>query len=263
MHLTGIDDAAWASPWRRRHVGEKVALSLGLVLTALVGPVWPTSVLVALVSIVAITVCARIPARTLALIMAAPLAFTAIGAVSVVIAIGAPPEAHTWWRWWVFSIGPDSLPTLARLCGHAIAGALAVLVLATTTPLVDLLTYARRWHVPDALLEVASLTYRLLFVLLSMTLALHDAQIARLGDARRGIAGLRGRITAAGDAVGSILVRSWARAQRMEDGLAGRGYESALVTLPREHPASVTFRIEIAATLALIWGLVACSKVLI
>ena len=30
MTTLSIDDAAWASPWRRRRVGEKVLLSLAL-----------------------------------------------------------------------------------------------------------------------------------------------------------------------------------------------------------------------------------------
>ena len=41
MTTYSIDDAAWASPWRRRRVGEKVLLSLALVLTALLTPPWP------------------------------------------------------------------------------------------------------------------------------------------------------------------------------------------------------------------------------
>ena len=35
MTITSLDDAAWDSPWRRRPVGEKVALSTALLLTAL------------------------------------------------------------------------------------------------------------------------------------------------------------------------------------------------------------------------------------
>ena len=43
MHLHALDDAAWDSPWRRVRVSHKVALSVALVLTALVGPAWPVS----------------------------------------------------------------------------------------------------------------------------------------------------------------------------------------------------------------------------
>ena len=51
MTTYSIDDAAWGSPWRRRRVGEKVLLSLALVLTALLTPPWPGCVAVALFSV--------------------------------------------------------------------------------------------------------------------------------------------------------------------------------------------------------------------
>ena len=59
MTTLSIDDAAWASPWRRRRVGEKVLLSLALLLTALLLPPWPGCVAVALVSVFAIVGPAR------------------------------------------------------------------------------------------------------------------------------------------------------------------------------------------------------------
>ena len=36
-----LDDAAWQGPWRSVRVGEKVALSGGLLLTTLLVPPWP------------------------------------------------------------------------------------------------------------------------------------------------------------------------------------------------------------------------------
>ena len=47
-HLTALDDAAWQGPWRAVRVGEKVVLSVGLLVTALVSPPWPGCVLVAI-----------------------------------------------------------------------------------------------------------------------------------------------------------------------------------------------------------------------
>ena len=252
MHEHWIDDAAWASPWRARQVGEKVVLSLGLVLTALVLPPWPTTMLVSLVAAVVIVGFARIPARVLLLVMAAPLAFIAISAVSVVLGVGAA-AADVWWHWGPFSIGPDGLARAAGLVGHSIAGTLALMVLATTTPMVDLLTWARRLHLPDPLVEIASLTYRMLWVLLATTLSIRDAQVARLGDTPRGPEALRRRMQAAGNAAGSVLVRSWTRARRLEDGLAGRGYESSLTTLAPKRVASWTLRAGTAVVLALVW----------
>ncbi|MEL4469296.1 cobalt ECF transporter T component CbiQ [Luteococcus sp. H101] len=253
MHLTSVDDAAWASPWRRRRVGEKALLSLGLVLTALLAPTWPGTVLVGLAALAAILGPARIRPAVLAGVMAAPSAFILVGAASVAVGVGSPvAESHLLWRWGPFSLGRDGLLRAAGLLGHGIAGALALMVLATTTPMVDLITWGRRWRIPDPLLEVAALTYRLLWVLLATTVGIRQAQAARLGDA----APLRRRMEAAGNAVGAVLVRSWNQARRLEEGLAGRGYESSLTTLSVQRPASPRFLLATAAALATIWALV-------
>ena len=53
MRISGLDDSAWGSPWRAIPVGQKVGLSLLLVLTALLAHPWPTAVLVAGLAIAA------------------------------------------------------------------------------------------------------------------------------------------------------------------------------------------------------------------
>lgn len=257
MHLTAVDDAAWASPWRRESVGAKVALGLGLVLTALLAPAWPGTLLVAVASIVAILGPARIPARVLATVMVAPLLFVAAGAASVLVSLGTPVGA-TWWRLGPLSVGPTSLHQALGLLGHGIAGALGVMVLATTTPMSDLLDWLQRRHMPSALVEVAGLTYRLLWVLLATTLSIREAQAARLGDA----AGFGRRLSMAGDAMGQVLVRSWDRARRLEDGLAGRGHEGELRTLPRDPAPASGFLMATACCLALIWVLALAPRLL-
>lgn len=228
MHLTAIDDAAWESPWRRRRCADKVALSLSLVLTALLLPPWPASVLVAVTSIVLIVAVAKIPARTLATVMAAPAVFIVLGAATIAVSVGASTTG-AWWHWGALAVTHASTMQAASALGHGIAGTLAVMVLATTTPMVDILTWLRTLHVPDPLLEIASLTYRLLFVLLSTALTVREAQVNRLGHD----AGLRRSFRATADATGHVLVRSWDRAQRLEAGLELRGYDGSLTTVAK------------------------------
>lgn len=250
MHVPVIDDAAWASPWRRRPVGTKVALSLALVLTALVGPVWPTAPLVALLGIALLLGPAQIRAAALAGVMAAPLLFIVTGALTVAVGLGSPPPGATvLWRWGLLSVTRDSLVQATGLLAHGIAGTLALMVLATTTPMVDLVTWARRCRVPDPLLEVASLVYRLCWVLLATVQAMHEAQTARLGDC----APLRRRLQVTGETVGQVMVRSWDHARRLEDGMAGRGYEDALSTLAVEPEGTKTFTLTVAVLLAALW----------
>lgn len=247
MHMTALDDAAWDSPWRGVRVGEKVLLCVGLLITAIVAPAWPASPIVAGVAVALALGPARIPGRALAIAAAAPLTFIVIGAVSVAVRVGEP-AADAWWSWWLLSMDAASLAKAAEVCGHAIAGTLALLLLATTTPMVDLLGWFGRLGVPPALIDVASLTYRLLFVLLDVALGVRAAQVARLG---------RGGLREASQTMGTVLVRAWQRSTRLTEGLEARGLDGDLVALSTPRPRSAAFVTASLALLAAVWAITA------
>ena len=244
MTTYSVDDAAWASPWRRRRVGEKVLLSLALVLTALLTPPWPGCVAVALFSVFLILGPARIRPSLLATVLVAPLTFLLLGTLPVVIQFGG-----VGWGVGPLRLTQEGLTTAAGILAHGIAGTLASMVLATTTPMVDLLTWLRGVHLPDPLLEVASLTYRLLFLLLATTIAVRGAQQARLGDE----ATFRRRWATVAATTGSIILRTWDRAARLQRGLEGRGYEDSLVTLAPIRRRSWSFVAMTAVGVSGVW----------
>jgi cobalt/nickel transport system permease protein len=229
-----IDDAAWASAWRLRSPGDKLLVSLGLVSSALVLPVWPGSLLVGLSAVVLALGPARVPARTFGRAVRAPLAFIGIGALTSVVEVG---NGLGW--------APDAAVQAGSLVGHAVAGSAAVLLLATTTPMSDLLPFLQRMRVPAAVVEVASVVYRLLFVLLTSVSTIREAQTARMGYAT-----VRGSYRSSGALAAAVLTRSWDRARRLQDGLAGRGLETGLRVLPETLPASRRFEVATVVGLA-------------
>lgn len=235
-----LDDAAWDSPWRARCVRDKALLSLGLLVLALVLPTWPGTPLVAVAALGVLLGPARVPARLLARCVAAPAAFLLAGALPVLVTVG-----------WVggpsVRLAPGGAAAALGFVGHGVAGLLAALVLAATTPLVDLVAAGRRARVPDACLDVASLTYRFVFLLLASARTIREAQRARLGYVDR-----RRALRSSGALAAGVLVRSWERARRLEDGLAGRGYEESLRTLDAEARASSAF---VVATVVLLVAL--------
>jgi cobalt/nickel transport system permease protein len=238
-----IDDAAWASAWRLRSPGDKLLVSLGLVVSALLLPVWPGSVLVGLTAVVLALGPARVPARTFGRAVRAPLAFILIGALTTVVEVGG--DGVGW--------APDAAAQAGSLVGHGAGGSAAVLLLATTTPMSDLLPALQRLRVPAAVVEVASLVYRLLFVLLTSLATIREAQTARMGYTT-----IRGSYRSSGALAAAVLTRSWDRARRLQDGLAGRGLETGLRVLPETLPASRRFE---AATVVGLAALAAVSLV--
>ncbi|MGY1600728.1 cobalt ECF transporter T component CbiQ [Geodermatophilus sp. SYSU D00815] len=226
--MTGlaVDDAAWASAWRRRSPTDKLLLCAGLVVCALVLPVWPGSVLVGLTAVVLALGPARVPARTFGRAVRWPLAFVAVGALTAVVQVDG--DGFGW--------APDAAARAGSLVGHSLAGGAAVLLLATTTPVSDLLPALRRLRVPAAVVEVAGVTYRLLFVLLASLCTIREAQTARMGYSSP-----RRSYRSSGALAAAVLTRSWDRARRMQEGLAGRGLETGLRVLPEALPSSRAF----------------------
>jgi cobalt/nickel transport system permease protein len=244
--MTGlaVDDAAWSSAWRRRSPGDKVLLCLGLVVCALVLPAWPGSLLVGLTALVLALGPARVPARTFGRAVRWPLTFIAVGALTAVVQVDG---GGLGWA-------PDAAARAGSLVGHALAGSAAVLLLATTTPMSDLLPALRRLRVPAAVVEVASVVYRLLFVLLESLRTIREAQTARMGYSSP-----RRSYRSSGALAAAVLTRSWDRARRLQEGLAGRGMESGLRVLPEVRPSS---RLFLAATVAGLAGIVTVSLVI-
>ena len=244
--MTGlaIDDAAWSSAWRLRSPGDKVLLCLGLVVCALVLPAWPGSLLVGLTAVGLALGPARVPARTFGRAVRWPLTFIVTGALTAVVQVDG--DGIGW--------APGAAATGGSLVGHAIAGSAAVLLLATTTPMSDLLPALRRLHVPAAVVEVASVVYRLLFVLLESLRTIREAQTARMGHSS-----WRRSYRSSGALAAAVLTRSWDRARRLQEGLAGRGMEEGLRVLPEVLPSSPVF---VAATLAGLAGILSAGLVL-
>lgn len=234
--MTGlaVDDAAWASAWRTRSPVDKLVLCAGLVVCALVLPVWPGGVLVALAAVVLALGPARVPARTFGRAARWPLAFVAVGALTAVVSVD---DGLGW--------APDAAARAGELVGHSVAGGAAVLLLATTTPMTDLLAALRRLGVPAAVVEVAGVTYRLLFVLLQSLTTIREAQTARMGHST-----WRRSYRSSGALAAAVLTRSFDRARRLQEGLAGRGLETGLRVLPESLPTSRGFLAATAAGLA-------------
>ncbi|AXT83799.1 cobalt ECF transporter T component CbiQ [Aeromicrobium sp. A1-2] len=247
MKGLAIDDAAWSSRWRERAVRDKACLSLGLLLTAAVLPPWPTSPLVAAVALGLLVTRAGTPAGLVARALRGPALFIVIGCISVAVVLTTGDGLG-------LTVTAESTHRALGVAGHAIAGTSAMLLLAMTTPMVDLLAGLRRLRLPEACVEVAGLIYRMLFILLDSVGTIRESQAARLG-----YSSLRRSLRSAGMLTAAILTRSWSRARRLEQGLAGRELTASLRTLDDPTPSSPAFLVAGGATLVALVSLAALT----
>lgn len=245
-----LDTAAWSSRWRARATGEKVLLSLGMVLCAAVLPSWPVAPVVVTVSVALMLGPAGVPPRTVLGALAGVWSFLALGAVPLAVVVDPGADAAgVLARCGGLAVTGGSAAAAASTTGHAVAGTAAMLVLATTTPMTRLLRWTQRRGVPAGVVEVADLTYRFVALLLDTASAVHQAQDARLGYRTRGA-----MLRSSSQLAATVLARAWARARRLQDGLEGRGYTGSLLVLDDPEPWSPRF---VALTVLLLAGLVA------
>ncbi|HAS83757.1 MAG TPA: cobalt ECF transporter T component CbiQ [Verrucomicrobia bacterium] len=224
LHL--LECHACSDPMRHRHPAEKAYFSAGLLLTCLLLPP-PGPLLVLLTVLLAARIWAGIPWRVFIRTLLIPLGFILLGTVPLLISIAFGPDGVS--LAWV----PEQLPSARHLLLRALGAAACLCFLALTTPVMDWLPLVHRLRVPDVIVELMFVLYRMIFILTERFAAIHTAQ-----DSRLGFHGVRNTFRSAGLTGANLLVFSLKRAQAMERGLVARGYDGQFRGLPPEHPAS-------------------------
>jgi cobalt/nickel transport system permease protein len=207
-----------------------------------------------LLAVVAVVFLRSLAASALALSGAVVLAFLArlpkrwclvrVGMVLLVLAPflvllpfvqAADPEPLAEWGPLLFST--QGALAAVRLALKTLSIVLIMLVLLATAPLPETFKAAQALRVPGLLVQLAGLTYRYLFVL--------AGEFARLRVALR-VRGYRNRPSlhsyrTIGHVAGTLLVRGWEQAERVEQAMRCRGFDGRFRTLTefQTRPADV------------------------
>nr|WP_243886771.1 cobalt ECF transporter T component CbiQ [Dermatophilus congolensis] len=163
----------------------------------------------AVVSVAALAGPARVPVGLLVRALRVPVGFVVVGALTVAVSVGGDL---------VVSVTAESVASAWVALVRGVAGTCAVFVLGATTPMVDVLASLQRLGVPAALVDVAGLMYRLVFVFVESVEAVTSAQVARLVYVSR-----RAAARSAAGLMGSVMVRAWSRSVRLESGVGWSG----------------------------------------
>lgn len=222
MAVGTLDRAASLNRWRHRALIEKALIGFGFLALALVLPPWPGAVFVSLAILAFTFFGARVPLRLWLATAALPMGFLAIGALMLVIEVGADGVA----------LAPGGVTRAAELAARAMAATFCLMFLAMTTPMADLFGGLRQLGLPAEIVELALLTYRFVFLIADEAAAMTTAQRARLGHSSR-----RRWLRSTAMVIANLLPRALARARRMETGLAARGWQGEMRVLSPRVPA--------------------------
>lgn len=162
---------------------------------------------------------AGIPLSRYLRIAAPPLLFLLVSTLSLLVSLD-PGTSATGLS---LRLAESDFPRIAQTCSRSVACLTALLFLALTTPLSDLISLLRRCRVPETLLDLMTLCYRTLFVLSE---AVHDTMTAQAS--RLGYTTLTASMRSLGGLISNLIVQVWQRSLALHNAAQARNNEGAL-----------------------------------
>ena len=212
-----IEQSAYANRWRSVSPAAKGLFALGGFIAAFAAQRPEGAAAVgALIVFVTLAGAGVAPARFLRVALP-PLGFLALGGLSLAVSLDLAGDTLTW-RWL-----PDGWSPVFRLAARSAAALAALLFLALTTPMIDLIALLRRLKMPEVLLEIMVLCYRMLFVFSEATRHTRTAQAARLG-----YASFRLTLRSLASLAANLTVQIWQRAHALHIAAQSRNNDGPL-----------------------------------
>ncbi len=229
-----IDRYAYSNALRRVDPAQKASLTVLAMLLCFLFDRPAVGLLTLGWMFVLTSVWARVPPRVFGRTLLAEGLFLILSVIGIAISVSLDHPGVNRAAWhigglWV-STDANAISLAFQLFARALGCAAALNFLILTTPLTDLIDLMRRLHVSETLIELMTLIYRTIFVLLDSLQRMAIAQAARLGFSSPGRA-LRSMALLGSQLFLDAYRRSW----RMQMALKSRGLEGALRVLPLEY----------------------------
>lgn len=220
-----IEQCAYANRWRRKSSAAKGVFSLCGIVAAFAAAAPVNAFGVAAVMCAVTILGARIPPGRYLRVAAPAALFLAIGAMTLAVSLNFGGAAG------VVSLHLEetALHRVAQVCGRSLGGLTALLFLALSTPMSDIIALLRRFRLPGLLLDIMTLCYRTFFVFSEVVSDTVTAQSARLGYATSKLA-----MRSLGILVANLTVQIWQRSEALHMAAMARNNDGPLRFLAHE-----------------------------
>ncbi len=213
-----IEQAAYSNRWRRISPTAKGSFALAGLLAAFLAHAPQNGLGVALALAACTLFGAGVGLRLYLRVAAPAIGFLLLSCLTLLVSVTLDEAGRPGWR-----LAPEALPQVEVIAARALAALAALLGLVLTTPLPDLIALLRCLKVPEALLDLMVLCYRMLFVFSSATQDVLDAQHARLGYSTR-----RRSLQSVGLLAANLTVQVWQRARSLHQATLARNGDGPL-----------------------------------
>lgn len=222
-----IEQLSYSNRWRRVHPAAKCVFALCGMIAAFLASSPAIALLVAALLAAVTCLGARIPLGCYLRVSGAPLLFLLVSGTTLAVSVGWQGE----FPWLTLTSGDSQLQAALHVAGRSLVCLTALLFLALSTPLNDLISLVRRIGCPDVLTDLMTLCYRTLFVFMDATHDIATAQSSRLGYATPRL-GLR----SLGIMVAALTVQVWQRSRALQQAALSRGNDGPLRFLTPTYP---------------------------
>lgn len=223
-----IEDAAYGSRWRPVSPGAKACFALAGGLAAFAAATPGRALAVAVSMALATLLGAGTPLPLYLRVLQPATVFLALSSLSLLVTLGDDGYGGFAWQF-----ATDAGPRITELAARSLAALAALLFLVLSTPLPDLIGLLHRLRVPDVLLDLMVLCYRVLAV---FSVVLHDTLTAQ--RARLGHAAAHRRLHSLGLLVANLAAQVWERSAALNQAAQARNGDGPLRFLPRVYPGA-------------------------
>lgn len=166
-------------------------------------------------------------------LMLLPFSFLIIGILTIAFNV-INPDIKALFSFYVFNyqigITEISLFQAKNVLLKALASVTCLYFLALTTPIIDIISVMRKFKIPELFLEITSLVYRFVFILLETVERIYNSQTSRLG-----YNSLRNSFNSLAMLISNLFIISFNRASQMFTALESRGYTGSINVLENEY----------------------------
>lgn len=234
--MFNIDQYAYSNRLRSSHPGEKFAFALLTMSICLVSSTAVTSLAVLFLMAGAVILRAGIPWRFYIRLMSLPLSFLMVSVATIAVTISRYPDSAVHgFTILGLTVGVTArdLGVAANLFWKSLGAVSCLYFLSLTTPMIEIISVLRKLRVPVIFIELMSLIYRFIFVVMETAERIYTAQ-----SSRRGYFSLKTSFFSLGKLVSILFVKSYQRSQMLFTALMSRCYTGDLKVLEPQYAVS-------------------------
>lgn len=248
MYEELLEDIAQTNGLREVNTYVKLIAGLGAILLCLLATSYIPPLFIAIVLSGAVLFLARVDARTYGALFIVPFSFAAMSVAAIILLSGGNEVYWSWspLTWFSLSITSESINEGFFVFCRVIGGMSALIFIAITTPMTDLFVVMRQFRIPEAVLDLAMIIYRSIFMIMDQLVQTYQAQVMRLA-----YGSFRESIHSFATLCGAVFIASWESGEDLIRAMDARCYSGKFAVLGETRPVEFLPVLAVAVFLTL------------